>query len=199
MMPSTPRIVLASSSPRRRALLSEMGLAFSAESPDVDELDVHPDGPHCLSLENARLKGVALSSRFPEALVIASDTVVALGKQVYGKPRDLTHATEMLRALSGQAHSVITSVALFWPAGRLWDLFAETTTVKFRSIDDSAIQAYLAKTQPMDKAGAYGIQDHGDELVASIEGSFHNVVGLPTERLRSALQSRFPDLLPSGS
>lgn len=198
-MSTSPEIVLASSSPRRRALLSEMGLSFSVRSPDVDELANHPDGPHCLALENARLKGIALSRRRPDALVIASDTVVALGDQVYGKPRDLDHAAAMLRALSGKAHSVISSVALFWSKGGLWDLFAETTTVRFRAIDEALIRSYLSKTQPLDKAGGYGIQDHGDELVASIEGSFHNVVGLPTERLRSALQRRFPDLLSSGA
>lgn len=183
-----PPLVLASASPRRRDLLREAGYEFQVVTAAVAEGEVAHAGIDALVQENARLKCLAVAQQFPDATVIGSDTLVALDEQPLGKPRDLDHACQMLVALSGKTHVVATGVCL---AAR--DLGRETcfvvrTLVTFRPLSASQIREYLGLIDPLDKAGAYAAQEHGDLIIESLQGSWSNVVGLPMERLREELR-----------
>ncbi len=176
-------IVLASGSPRRRQLLEQIGLTgFRVLPSDADES--LPDGiapGEAVERLSAR-KGAAVAAQArPGALVIAADTVVALDGAILGKPRDEGEAREMLSALSGRTHQVYTGVSLFHPGGRRTE--HEVTAVTFRPLSQEEIAAYVATGEPMDKAGAYGIQGLGALLVERLEGDYFNVMGLPLCRL----------------
>ena len=176
-------IVLASGSPRRRQLLEQIGLTgFRVLASDADES--LPDGiapGEAVERLSAR-KGAAVAAQArPGALVIAADTVVALDGAILGKPRDEGEAREMLSALSGRTHQVYTGVSLFHPGGRRTE--HEVTAVTFRPLSREEIAAYVATGEPMDKAGAYGIQGLGALLVERLEGDYFNVMGLPLCRL----------------
>jgi len=181
-------IILASASPRREQLLREMGLRFRVISPTgVEELTTGFT-PAVLAMENAKRKAAAVAGRHPAALVIGADTVVVLTGKLYGKPRDLADARRMLRELAGQRHEVITGVCLIHRPFDLELIFHDTTGVWMHPLTAAQITEYLARIQPLDKAGAYAIQDHGDTIIERIEGSYHNVMGLPVERLRASLE-----------
>jgi septum formation protein len=172
-------LVLASASPRRRELLARIRPRFTVRPAAVEE---HAGGPLTAretALLNAHRKARALS--LPDCLVLGADTVVCLGETLLGKPPDRRVAREMLARLQGRAHRVITAVCL--RHRRRERLFAETTWVTFRPLTAAQIARYLARVNPLDKAGAYAIQEHGGELVAELRGSFSNVMGLPLERL----------------
>lgn len=181
-------IVLASASPRRAALLREMGLKFRVTVPRVEEITPKQFTPREIAQANAYRKAIAAACKHRRSVVIGADTVVALGKVVYGKPKDMPEAIRMIGRLQGRTHSVITGVCLVALARRKLRLFSVSTTVKFRSMTRRQIQSYLGKIQPLDKAGAYAIQEFGDEIVESVSGSYSNVVGLPVERLRDELR-----------
>lgn len=172
-------VVLASASPRRRDLLREMGVRFTVLISEADES--LPEGIRpCEAVELlARRKGEAVSAELAgdSRPILAADTLVALGDRALGKPHDETEAAEMLRALSGRTHEVHTGVAVYC-RGRVFSGVA-TTEVLFRKLSEEEISAYIATGEPMDKAGAYGIQGKGGALVAQIAGEFDNVVGLP--------------------
>ena len=176
-------IILASQSPRRRELLAQMGISNFIIRPAVGE-ESAPDG-----LTPARLvealslhKGLEVAAASdPADLVIAADTVVAVDGQVLGKPHDREEAVSMLAALSGRTHTVYTGVTLCWDGELLTE--HEATTVQFRPLTAAEIEAYVATGEPMDKAGAYGIQGVGSLLVERIEGDYFNEVGLPICRL----------------
>ncbi|MDB4537340.1 Maf family protein [Akkermansiaceae bacterium] len=170
-------LILASGSPRRRDLLREAGLSFQINSPDVEELTAGAEPPRKLCLANAHLKADAVAKLDPFSTIIAADTVVALGGQVYGKPVDLEEAASNLRVLRGRVHEVMTGVVIIHDAKCV--SFVETSYVKFRDFSDEVIEEYLAKVPVLDKAGGYAIQDHGDLLVEKIEGDYDNIVGLP--------------------
>lgn len=142
-----------------------------------------------LSLLNAHRKTRAVAKRYPDRVVLGADTLVARDTRLYGKPADLADARRMLAELAGRTHQVVTGVCLLRWRGHRERLFAETTDVTFRDLDRAQIDAYLARIHPLDKAGAYAIQDHGDHLVAEIAGSYSNVVGLPVERVLEVLRS----------
>ena len=176
-------IVLASGSPRRRQLLEQIGLTgFRVLPSDADES--LPDGiapGEAVERLSAR-KGAAVAAQArPGALVIAADTVVALDGAILGKPRDQGEAREMLSALSGRTHQVYTGVSLFYQGERRTE--HEVTAVTFRPLSQEEIAAYVATGEPMDKAGAYGIQGLGALLVERLEGDYFNVMGLPLCRL----------------
>ena len=176
-------IVLASGSPRRRQLLEQIGLTgFRVLPSDADES--LPDGiapGEAVERLSAR-KGAAVAAQArPGALVIAADTVVALDGAILGKPRDEGEAREMLSALSGRTHQVYTGVSLFHRGERRTE--HEVTAVTFRPLSQEEIAAYVATGEPMDKAGAYGIQGLGALLVERLEGDYFNVMGLPLCRL----------------
>jgi septum formation protein len=170
-------LVLASGSPRRRDLLREAGLSFQINSPDVDELEPGAEPPRQLCLSNAELKANAVARQDPFSTIIAADTIVTLGGQVFGKPVDLEEAAGNLRMLRGRVHEVMTGVAIYHDA--VMSKFVDTSYVKFRNFSDEVIEEYLSKVPVLDKAGGYAIQDHGDLLVEKIEGDYDNIVGLP--------------------
>jgi septum formation protein len=175
----TPPLLLASRSPQRRAILSQLGVEFSVAVPDVEELESGP--PHEIAIENAYRKAAAVASQNPGALVLGVDTIVSLGAQIYGKPENEEQARETLRALSGRRHAVISGVCLLQAGDPR--TAAATTAVEFRALDPRLIDWYVASGEWRERAGGYAIQGRGAALVASIDGDYLNVVGLPVATL----------------
>jgi septum formation protein len=184
-----PRIILASASPRRAELLKEVVPQFEVMPAHADELQPEHLSPSEACLLNAYRKARVLAKKVPDALVIGADTEVVLGRRVFGKPRDLADAASMLAALEGREHLVITGVCLIHLRRHRQRTFAETTRVRFKRLTEEAIRDYLSRINPLDKAGAYAIQEHGDIIIEKIDGSFSNVVGLPVEKLREELRA----------
>ena len=176
-----PRLVLASQSPRRRELLTLVGLAHDVRPADVDETP-HADEqpvPHAERL--ARAKAETLARREPDAVVVAADTIVVIDGLILGKPADAPDARATLRRLAGRTHTVFTAVAV--ARGGRTVSGVEEVRVTFRALDDAEIAAYVATGEPMDKAGSYGIQGFGATIVERIEGDYFAVMGLPLVRL----------------
>jgi septum formation protein len=180
-------LVLASASPRRRELMDRAGYRFAVVVPEVEELAGPGIGVEELVRRNAELKARAVAERHPEALVVGSDTLVALGDEVFGKPGDLDEARAMLSRLVGRTHSVWSGVCLVHRASDRETVFVEETRVTFRELGPGEIRRYLGMIDPLDKAGAYAAQEHGEFIIERTEGSWTNVVGLPMERLAEAL------------
>lgn len=178
------RLILASNSPRRRELLAQLVPAFDAEPSHFLEESAGLCA-YDAALANARGKAHDVAARHADCAVLGADTVVALEGRILGKPADARQAREMLRSLSGRQHTVYTGVCLFARGRELADVVA--THVWFAPLSGELIARYVASGLPMDKAGAYGIQD-GYPLVERYEGSYSNVVGLPLERLRAMLR-----------
>ena len=175
-------IVLASQSPRRVQLLGQMGLAFRVHAVDIDEHMDRRLSPGALVEAISREKAAACAAlEGPAPLIIAADTVVAKGDAVLGKPHSKEDAKEMLRLLSGAEHQVYTGFTLR-QGGRV-ESDVVSTAVTFRPLTDAEIDAYIATGEPMDKAGAYGIQEKGALLVSALQGDYFNVMGLPVCRL----------------
>lgn len=187
--------ILASHSPRRRELLAAAGFKFETVSADVVERSDVDLTLRELTLLNARRKAAAVTSRNPDAVVLAADTLVALDGAVIGKPRDLNHAAQILQRLSGRTHEVCSAV--FICRGARSTSFHEISRVHFHRLNKNRIDSYMAKVNPLDKAGAYGAQGHSAEIIAHVKGSFTNVVGLPMERTIPAL-AQF-GITPSGA
>ena len=181
------KILLASGSPRRRELLSGMGLQFDICKPCFDEDSVKGFSPD-VTVEKLSL-GKATSAACENTLVIGSDTVVALDDVILGKPTDEKDAFNMLKMLSGRTHFVYTGVALV--GGGKSIVFHEKTAVHFKELTDDEIIAYVKSGEPMDKSGAYGIQGKGCLFVEKIEGDYLNVVGLPVVKLAKILKEEF--------
>ena len=179
---------LASASPRRAELMRRMGLRFEIRPTHVEEDDSGSSGPEEMVIENAKLKACTLSDLEPDALVLGSDTTVALGEQVLSKPTDMEDARCMLQMLSGRTHTVYTAVALYWNLGSLAHVFVECSRVRFQELDDARINQYFQLVDPLDKAGAYGIQVGRELIVESVEGSVENVMGLPIQRLALTME-----------
>lgn len=179
-------LILASGSPRRRQLLEQIGLTFAVRSSDVDE-SVSPGLTPAQVVESlSARKGEAVAAEAaPGDLVLSADTVVALDGAILGKPRDRAEAEAMLTALSGRTHQVYTGVTLLQDGRRLTE--HEVTAVTFRPLSPEEIAAYVSTGEPMDKAGAYGIQGLGALLVERLEGDYFNVMGLPLCRLGQML------------
>jgi septum formation protein len=191
----TPRIVLASASPRRRALLTALGLEVEVAPSTAEE---HFDGtPEGMVVSNACLKRDEVAARLEgaPALVIAADTLVFLDGEPLGKPADLDEARAMLRRLSGRTHAVITGVAIFDAATGRTAEGHETTGVTFRDLSEDAIDHFVHAVNPVDRAGAYTVDGPGTLIVARYEGCYQNVLGLPMVRLDALLQSLGHDLL----
>lgn len=182
-----PPLLLASASPRRQSLLRLLTEDFVVIPTRVDEARFAHLTPHELCLLNAHLKAREAAKHHPDALVIGADTEVCLGTRVFGKPATRAEAAAMLGELSGRTHSVITGVCLFHRRGRRERMFTETTQVTFHPLSKGQIRGYLARIEPLDKAGAYAVQEFGELIVERVEGSFTNVVGLPVEALRREL------------
>jgi septum formation protein len=182
-----PPLILASASPPRDSLLRELELTFKPVISDATEVQNEQLTASELSQLNAYRKARAVSKRFPDMLVIGADTVVYLDTMAYGKPRSMEEAGEMLSRLQGRSHQVVTGVCLVHLRRHRQRLFSDSTVVTFRPLNDSQIHRYLEAVRPFDKAGAYAIQEQGDELIESIDGSYSNVVGLPLEQLKLEL------------
>lgn len=180
------RLILASGSPRRRELLEAAGFDFEVIPSPAEEIHDASLGMGGLCEENARLKAMAVALHHPEAVVIGADTLVFLEEEPLGKPRNLKEAAEMLRRLSGFVHDVCTGVCIAGPGNHV-RLLHVVTEVVFKELDEETISGYLAKTNPLDKAGSYGIQDHGEMIVKRIVGSYENVMGLPVDEVMDVL------------
>jgi septum formation protein len=175
------RVVLASSSPRRRELLTLIGISHEVRPANIDETMRPREAPRRHAERLAREKATAIATRDPDRITIGADTVVVINRKVLGKPADAADAARMLRMLSGREHTVITAVAV--SRGKKLRSAVEEVRVKFRRISGDEIDAYIATGEPMDKAGAYGIQGYGATIVERIEGDYFAVMGLPLVRL----------------
>ncbi|WP_103020940.1 Maf family protein [Salinibacter altiplanensis] len=193
-------LLLASQSPRRRALLDRIDVPFEAEGSPADETLETPGTPAEAVRTLARRKAHPVAADRPSALVLAADTVVAHDGDILQKPDDSPHARAMLHRLQDTAHTVHTGLALMHAASERTATAVESTGVALGPLSDTEIQAYVASGSPLDKAGGYGIQDHtAPFFVEGIEGDYYNVVGLPLHRLYCMLHESFADLLQSPS
>jgi len=184
----TPKIILASNSPRRRELLTQIGLSFTVSPADADERVMPGESPEAYAVRVALDKARIAADRAREGLVIAADTIVVVGDSVLGKPADARDAEDMLALLAGKEHRVITALAVMDAGTARSVTRTSVTKVWFRDLTTREIEAYVATGEPMDKAGAYGIQERGALLVDRIEGCYSNVVGLPLSLLGEMLR-----------
>ena len=166
-----------------------MGVGFNVIPSDADEIHSAQLTATEISQLNAYRKARAVAKKFPDSLVLGADTLVYLDTTLFGKPAGLKDAFRMLQELQGRMHEVVTGVCLIHLRNHRQKIFAESTRVKFRRLSAAQIRDYLAQIHPLDKAGAYAIQEHGDKIVESITGSFSNVMGLPVERLKAELDA----------
>lgn len=172
-------IVLASASPRRQELLRNAGINFVVRPADIPEVPLPGEAPLMFAERMAREKAVAAMSISNDHIILAADTVVAVGDQILGKPENAEDAARMLRTLSGKTHSVITGVCL--SGNDFEDIRSETTAVHFSIMNEDEIREYVRTGEPMDKAGAYAIQGMASRWISKIEGDYYNVVGLPVD------------------
>lgn len=184
---AVPPIVLASSSPRRAQLLAMLDLRFEIEPADIDERYTPGEEPAAHAERLAREKAMAIAREQRDSLVIGSDTVVVLDEEVLGKPRNAAEAVRMLLRLQGREHTVATGIAVAHRSEVRSDV--EEVRVRFRAFDAERARAYVSTGEPMDKAGAYGIQGYGAALIERIEGDYFAVMGLPIARLLKMLES----------
>lgn len=182
-----PRLILASASPRRKQLLAELGVAFEVVVANVTEHEDPSTDPRTMVTHNAALKADWVASRHPEAYVLGADTTVFIDQTVLNKPADLAEARAMLKRLSGRTHVVFTGVALRHQTSGLKVDEGVTSEVTFKAFDDAVIDAYFKIVNPLDKAGAYGIQEGRDLIIADWRGSFSNIMGLPMEATKQIL------------
>jgi len=184
---TTSSLILASGSPRRKRFLANLGLDFQTAAADVDESHRPGELPGEFVCRLAEAKAAGVAARNPEAWVIGADTVVVLAGEILGKPANPEEALLMLKRLQGHTHEVWTGVCVRRWQDRLTRTFAVRTEVTFAEASESVLAAYVATGEPLDKAGAYGIQDLGVFLVGSLNGSYSNVVGLPLPELLGQL------------
>lgn len=180
-------LILASASPRRRELLAAAGFAFEVAPADLDETRKAGESPHDYVRRLAIEKATAAAERHPRRLALGADTAVVIGDDVLGKPVDAADATRMLRQLSGRAHDVLTGVAL--ACGSNVAAAVGRTVVWMDELSDADIAAYIATGEPMDKAGAYGIQGWAARFIPRIDGSYGTVVGLPMTVVMALLRA----------
>jgi septum formation protein len=179
--PRARLLILASTSPRRRELLTEAGYHFESIAPRIGERSIGGLTVRELALRNAIRKALAVARAHRDAVVLAADTLVALDHRIIGKPTNLDHAFAILRALSGQTHVVCSSVVICHLRSGQFRTFHEISYVRFKKLSDQRIRDYFSRINPLDKAGAYAAQGRGAEIIQKIEGSYTNVVGLPME------------------
>jgi septum formation protein len=184
-----PFLILASTSPRRRALLTEHGYDIEVVAPEgVDEIAPAHLSPGETVLANARAKARAVAEKFPERFVIGVDTEVFFEGRVLGKPADDAAAFAMISRLNGRSHEVYSGVWMQGPQGARG--FIEVTRVRFHRRSPAELRRYLQRIHPLDKAGAYAAQDDHGEMIAAVEGSYSNIIGLPMERLSAELAAQ---------
>jgi septum formation protein len=183
------KLILASASPRRGAILENAGIRFERRATEIDESPLPGESPETcvvrLAEEKARRASEGIAA---PAIIVGADTLVVINGEVMGKPASEEEARQMLRRLSGRKHRVITGIAALRLPDNAIRYVAETTAVTFAPLSDREIEAYVATDEPMDKAGAYGIQERTGRFITRIEGCYFNVVGLPLARLYVLLQ-----------
>ena len=180
--------VLASASPRRRTLLEGAGYQFDVHPARIAETSNDALSFREIALCNATRKALAVATELIDQIVLAADTIVAIDGEIITKPRDMQHAISILQRLSGRTHEVCTAVFICHLAKGRRSVFCEVSRVHFHRLTTNRIRTYLAKVNPLDKAGAYAAQGSGSEIIERIEGSFTNVVGLPMEKTIAALR-----------
>ena len=186
-------IILASKSPRRKQLLSMMGLEFTVQAADVDEtMDKSQPPEHEVAAVSAR-KAEKIAHEHPDDIIISADTIVVIDGKILGKPKDEADAAEMLRLLSGRTHTVFTGLTIF--AGGETKTRVVGTEVTFRLLSDTEIAAYIRTGEPMDKAGSYGIQGYGSMFVSHLNGDYFCVMGLPVCTLGEMLREAGVEIL----
>ena len=182
-----PPLILASASPRRADLLRLLEVDFKILPGNIDEVAHDHLTPLEVCQLNAHRKARTVAKKIPDSLVLGADTLVFLNNEIFGKPRSFREAEKMLIRLQGRTHQVVTGVCLMHLRSHREKIFAVSTDVLFHPLNKKQISAYLKKIHPLNKAGAYAIQDWGELIIAEISGSFSNVVGLPVEKLREEL------------
>lgn len=183
------RLILASSSPRRKELLHSVGVQFEIISPSSDESLINQENPKEYALRLATEKALSVSQSFEEScLVIGADTIVLVDSEILGKPSDDKEAYSMLEKISGRTHSVLTAFSIVKPRDTVLHIQVVETRVVVKTLEPWEIQGYIKTLEPMDKAGAYGIQGVGAFMVKEISGSYTNVVGLPLVEVLEALK-----------
>jgi len=189
-MPSTsPRLILASASPRRKQLLGELGLTFDVVVAQVTEHEDPDTDPKHMVTHNAALKADWVAARHPDAWVLGADTTVYIDNKAINKPADLAEARAMLKRLAGRTHVVFTGVAVRQVSRGVRIDEGVTSEVTFKAFDDAVIDAYFRVVNPLDKAGAYGIQEGRELIIEGWSGSFTNIMGLPMEATKQILSS----------
>src|SRR5512138_2687543 len=183
-----PPIILASASPRRQELLRQLGLKFEVMPSHAPEVHEEQLTAREVSQLNAYRKAREIAKLNPDALVLGADTLVYLGTELFGNPANIEEALEMLEKLQGHTHEVVTSICLLHLREHRQKVFAESTAVTFHRLTTDQMMTYFKKVNPLDKAGAYAIQQDGHLIVEKIDGSYSNVVGLPVERLEEELR-----------
>lgn len=180
-------LILASKSPRRKALLGRLHIPFEVRTSPARELAPGDADAEALPIRNAELKAQAVAELCPEALVLGADTVIVFGNRIIGKPRDLADARRTLLELSGRTHRVVTGLALLRKRDGVREVWSESTDVTFRPFDEAVADRYLSLVDVLDKAGSYALQEHGELLISSVSGDADNVVGLPLSELERRL------------
>ena len=190
-MSTEPHFILASGSPRRDDLLSESGYVFDVIKPTIEEIEDPSIEVKKLTALNAKLKGEEVANKYPDAVVLAADTLVLLDGVVFGKPADFEEAASMLSRLNGKTHHVFTAVAIMKVSTEQLVELSVTTEVIFKNLTQAEQQAYHAVIEPLDKAGAYAAQEHGEMIIEKFSGSMTNVIGLPMDETVAALEKEF--------
>ena len=174
-----PPIILASQSPRRKKILKAAGFTFKVVTADVEEKTLATASTTVQA--NAKMKSEAVAKDYPDHLIIAADTVVILDEKILEKPNDFDEAREMLRSLSGRGHEVMTAVYIIYNDLKI--NFMDTSKVHFKDLDEEKIGLYINKVSPLDKSGAYNIDEEGDLIIEKFEGEYENIMGLPLKSL----------------
>ncbi len=185
-MAQKTKIILASGSPRRKMLLKSLGVEFESVVPNTDETYDGELSPEEIAKHVSKNKANEIVGKYQNSAVIAADTIVVIRDEILGKPEDKKDAYIMLRKLSGSWHEVITGICILYQNKQT--LFSERTRVHFKELDDDFINWYIKTNEPMDKAGAYGIQGFGAVLVDRIDGDFYNVMGFPISKIMGELK-----------
>ena len=188
------KLILASASPRRQHLLTQVGVPFTIEPADIDERSTPGEAPRDYVLRIAYEKAQHVSRQRPAAFVLGADTIVTIDAEILGKPRDLAEARRMLRGLSGRTHAVMTGLALLHHDRGVVQQDAVSTAVRFRHLSEHDIETYVVTAKPLDKAGAYAIQDSARAFVEAFDGCYTNVVGLPVQRTADLMRAAGMDV-----
>ena len=181
------KLILASKSPRRIEFLRDLGIDFICHPAHIDENNLQAS-PEKFPVILAREKAAAVAELYPNDLVLGADTIVSIDEHIIGKPKDIADAEKILLSLSGRTHKVISGVCLIRKADSILHAFSDVSFVQFKNLDIKTIREYFSHVNPLDKAGAYAIQEYGEMIVEKFEGSKNNIIGLPTEKLLQALK-----------